>query len=188
MRGRSSSLSRGGRVGAAQDVQVVAEDGGDLDLSTESPDVAGDDIDSGDFAAFDLGDPALADAHVLGDVGLRQAEESAAFCEPVAVDVGLVAPAGLGQGFLAAGVGDQAGADVVPPGKSGHELSSSASRSFTYATYSSSARGIAVRYQPDQLPDLSPPTSRIAQRQGSKTNRTRISEEPAEPGLSSLRL
>ncbi|CAO5163632.1 hypothetical protein FAIPA1_230079 [Frankia sp. AiPs1] len=48
-------------------------------------------------------------------------EVSAAFGEPVAVDVGLDAPAGLGQGLFAAGVGDQVGADVVPPGKSGHE-------------------------------------------------------------------
>jgi hypothetical protein len=62
----------------------------------------------------------------------------------------------------------------------------SASRSFTYSTYSCSARGIASRYQPDQSPDLSPPTSRIAERQGSKTKMIRISAEPAEPGLSSL--
>src|SRR6185369_12587040 len=35
---------RGGCVGAAQDVEVVAEDGGDLDLAAKGLDVAGDDV------------------------------------------------------------------------------------------------------------------------------------------------
>src|SRR2546423_723453 len=47
---------------------------------------------------------------------------------------------------------------------------------------------MAWRYQPDQLLALSPATSRITLRQGSKTNKTPTSVEPADPGRSSLRL
>src|SRR3954468_7459795 len=43
-------------------------------------------------------------------------------------------------------------------------------------------------YQPDQFPDLSPPVSRMAERHGSNTNKIRISDRPAEPGRSFLRL
>src|SRR5215469_9587507 len=47
---------------------------------------------------------------------------------------------------------------------------------------------MALRYQPRQSPDLSPPVSRIADRHGSKANSIRTSVRPADPGRSSLRL
>src|SRR6516225_3190444 len=68
LRGAKDSPARWARaglcgVGGAEDVVVVAEDGGDLEVSAEGLDVAGDGFDGGDFAAFDLGDAALGDAH-----------------------------------------------------------------------------------------------------------------------------
>jgi hypothetical protein len=92
-----------------------------------------------------LGDPALGHAHPLGDLGLSQAERLAPLGQAVAVDVGLVAVAGLGNGLLAARPGDDVVPNVVPLGKARHRPSSV---SASYSSYNRSARGIALRYQP----------------------------------------
>jgi hypothetical protein len=47
--------------------------------------------------------------------------------------------------------------------------------------------GIIRAYHLFQLPALSPATSRIAERHGSKTNRMRTSLRPRDPGRSSFR-
>jgi len=118
-----SSCARGGRCSgqaasvtvAAQDVAVVAEDGGDLDGAADGLDVAGDSVDGRYLAALDLGDAALGHAHPLGDLRLGQPEGLAALGEPVAAVVGPVAVPCLGDGLLAAGPGDDAVADVLQP-------------------------------------------------------------------------
>jgi hypothetical protein len=48
--------------------------------------------------------------------------------------------------------------------------------------------GIAVRYHLSHCPDLSPATSKTADRHGSKTSRIRISLFPADGGRSSFML
>src|ERR1700722_2221444 len=162
--------------GAAQDVLVVAEDGGDLDLTADGLDVAGDSLNGGYLAALDLGDAALGYAHLVGDLRLGQAQGLAPLGEPVPVDVGLVTLARLGNGLLATGLSDDAAADVLPPGKVSHRPSPS--RSLRYSAYNSSACGIALRYQPCQSPDLSPPVIRIADRHWSNANNIRTSVRP----------
>ena len=70
-------------------------------------------VRSGGFGggpALDLGGATLGHAHWLGGLGLGQAQGLAAFGKPVPVDVGLVAVARLGVGFLAADLGDDAAA------------------------------------------------------------------------------
>src|SRR5437868_2232950 len=52
---------------------------------------------------------------------------------------GLVVLAGLGDHLLATGVGDEAGAYVVPPGKVRHSCPSASSRSYTYRVYECTA-------------------------------------------------
>src|ERR1700759_4992615 len=116
--------SGGFGYGSAEDVVVVAEDGGDLDAAADGLDVAGYGLDGGDFAAFDLGDPAFGHAHPLGDGSLGQAERLAPFGQAVAVDVGLVAVPGRGDGFLAGGGGDDVVPDVLPCGEVRHRPSS----------------------------------------------------------------
>jgi hypothetical protein len=59
---------------AAEDVEVVTGYGGDLDVAADGLDVAGYDLDGGDLAAFDLGDPAPGHTHAFRVVGLDQAE------------------------------------------------------------------------------------------------------------------
>src|ERR1700722_3992969 len=76
---RLDARSGGFGYRAAENVVVVAEDGGDLDVAADGLDVAGYSLDGGDLAAFDLGDPALGHAHPFGDVGLGQAECLAPF-------------------------------------------------------------------------------------------------------------
>lgn len=87
-------------------------------------DVAGDGIDGGDLAAFDLGDSALGHAHLLGHVGLGEAESLTTFAEPVAVYAGLVALPGLGHRLLAACLGDDVGANLAPLEEFRHRCSS----------------------------------------------------------------
>jgi hypothetical protein len=99
-----------------QNVVVIAEDGGDLDGAADRLDVAGDGVAGGHLAALDLGDATLVYAHALGGLRLGQAQGLAASGKPVPVDVGLVAVACLGDGFLAADPGDDVVADVLPPG------------------------------------------------------------------------
>jgi hypothetical protein len=58
----------------------------------------------------------------------------------------------------------------------------SCARSFRNISSTCSARGIACRYHCRELPDLSPATSRIAERHGSKAKETRSSLRAADPG------
>src|SRR5260370_19325139 len=65
-----------GVVGRGHGEGVVAEAGDKVEAAAEGFDVTGDGFDGGQFAAFDLGDPAVGDAHRLGELGL---------CEPLAL-------------------------------------------------------------------------------------------------------
>jgi len=67
---------------------VVAEAGYEIEPSAECFNIAGDRVDCGQFAAFDLGHPAGGDAHGLGELGLRQSVAFAFFGEPVAALAG----------------------------------------------------------------------------------------------------
>ena len=61
---------RSGGFGGGDGEGVIAEAGDEVEPSAEGFDVAGDCFDGGQFAAFDLGDPAGGDAHRLGELGL----------------------------------------------------------------------------------------------------------------------
>ena len=63
---------------------VVAEAGDKVEFAAKGLDVAGDRIDGGQFAAFDLGDPARGDAHGVGMLSLRETVAFALFGEPLA--------------------------------------------------------------------------------------------------------
>src|SRR5580693_6736431 len=63
-----------------------------------------------------------------------------------------------------------------------------ASRAFRCSAYRLSASGTASRYQPSQLPDLSPATRKIASRTGSNAKRIRISVAPVDAGRNSFML
>ena len=99
-----------------------------MEPAAEGGGVAGEDVVSGDLAAFDLGDPALGDAHAVGDLLLGQAAGAADLGEAVSEDLGEhLALAGLDR-FLAAGAGDVLGADVGPGHVAAHRWWSSSSR------------------------------------------------------------
>src|SRR5689334_2782155 len=110
-RTRASTDETGLRDGG--DVAVVEVDRL-VEPAAEGGGVAGEDVVSRDFAAFDLGDPALGDAHPVGDLPLGQAAGAADLGAAVPEDLGeQLALTGVDRG-LAAGAGDVLGADVVP--------------------------------------------------------------------------
>src|SRR5690349_11597143 len=95
------------------DVSVVEVDRL-VEAAAEGGGVAGKDVVSGDLAAFDLRDPALGNAHAVGDLSPGEAAGTADLGEAVADDFGEHLPfAGLDR-VLAASAGDVLGADVVP--------------------------------------------------------------------------
>src|SRR5260370_38594655 len=122
-----------GVVGRGHGEGVVAEAGDKVEAAAEGFDVTGDGFDGGQFAAFDLGDPAGGDAHRLGELGL---------CEPLALTLArqpvsrlaghevLAAPLGL---FQAADPFDVGGA--VPLAVFTHHPDSSYARSSSETPY-----------------------------------------------------
>nr|WP_261570330.1 hypothetical protein [Frankia gtarii] len=72
----------------------------------------GDDVLPGDLALLDLGNPALGDAHPLGNLLLGQTPRPAHLCQPVTHrDREQFLLAGL-DGVLTAGTGDLLGTDL----------------------------------------------------------------------------
>ena len=118
------------RSGDGGDVAVVEVDGL-VEAASQRGGVAGEDVLSGDLAAFDLGDAALADAHAVGDLLLGEPAGAPDLGEAVSDDLGQkLTLAGLDR-FFAADPGDVLGADVAPRDVAAHRCcSSSAARSF----------------------------------------------------------
>lgn len=119
-------------LGDGGDVAVVEVDAL-VQRAAERRSVAGENIVAGDVALLNLGDPALGDAHPIGDLLLGQL--------PVAPDLGQAVSLNRGQQFVlaccygvfAAGPLGMGSADILPPGVAGHRLSSSsACRSLRY--------------------------------------------------------
>src|SRR5689334_20856379 len=122
---RASTGETGLRDGG--DVAVVEVDRL-VESAAEGGGVAGEDIVSRDLAAFDLGDPALGDAHAVGDLLLGQAAGAADLGEAVPEDFGEhLALAGLDR-VLPARAGDVLGPDVGPGHVAAHRCCSSSSR------------------------------------------------------------
>src|SRR5215470_18248561 len=113
------------RFGGGDGEGVVAEAGDEVEFAAESLHVAGDGVDGGQFATFDLRDPAGGDAHDLGELGLGEAVAFAFFGEPLAALPGHECLAAAFGFFLTADAVDVGGA--VPFGVTGHRPDSSSS-------------------------------------------------------------
>src|SRR5262249_11362737 len=140
---------------------------------------------------LDLGDPRLGDAEGVGEFRLGHARGLAHLGELVAANERLAALTGSGLTGGALGVGTRVelsrlGLDVGPLDVFGAHRWSSSFSAIRCSAYRSSASGIALRYQPSQLPDLSPATRKMASRVRSKANRMRISLGPDDGGRSSF--
>src|SRR5258708_6646588 len=173
----------------------VAQPGDHVNTSAEGGDVGAHNVDAGDLAVLDFGDPGLGYTEGIGQLCLGHPGRGAHLGQLATADVCFPALARRNLAgsllFGRARVRFAAlGLDVAPLGvAAAHRFfASSASKSARCWASRSSASGIASRYQPTQFPALSPATRKIASRLGSNANSSRISVLPDDGGLSSFML
>src|SRR5260370_27060314 len=177
---------RSGRLPAS-----AAERGDHVDGPAERGNVGAHYVDAGDLTVLDLGDASLRHAESLGQLRLSQPGRGTHLGQLVPPHVGFPAltGGGLARGLLFAGPRISLlalGLDVTPLGVAAahRSLASSSASSARCWENLSSASAMATRYQPSQLPALSPATRKIASRLGSNANSSLISLPPDDGGRS----